>query len=163
MSDDHDDEKPGRKARTRGADPSSPEYEVGYGKPPVANRFEAGASGNPRGRRRGPPGTAFADLTSAMLESPVATNTDGKRKRKTVLEYTVMRFKRELLTGPPRALERYIPLLERYAPKKRDSARDLRPDLSNLTDEELQIARIDQAEAGRMRVRFLNEAKHSAA
>ena len=29
------------------------DYEVGYGKPPVATRFEPGRSGNPRGRPRG--------------------------------------------------------------------------------------------------------------
>jgi hypothetical protein len=29
------------------------DYEVGYGKPPVATRFEHGRSGNPRGRPRG--------------------------------------------------------------------------------------------------------------
>ncbi len=29
------------------------EYEVGYGKPPVASRFPPGRSGNPRGRQKG--------------------------------------------------------------------------------------------------------------
>jgi len=29
------------------------DYEVGYGKPPVASRFEPGHSGNPRGRPKG--------------------------------------------------------------------------------------------------------------
>lgn len=28
-------------------------YEVGYGKPPLANRFRKGQTGNPRGRKRG--------------------------------------------------------------------------------------------------------------
>ena len=28
-------------------------YEVGYGKPPKANQFRKGRTGNPRGKRRG--------------------------------------------------------------------------------------------------------------
>ncbi len=32
---------------------ASPDYEVGYGKPPVGTRFQPGRSGNPRGRPRG--------------------------------------------------------------------------------------------------------------
>ena len=30
--------------------PNEPDYEVGYGRPPVATRFSKGQSGNPRGR-----------------------------------------------------------------------------------------------------------------
>ncbi len=33
--------------------PGTTAYEVGYGKPPAATRFEAGKSGNPRGRPKG--------------------------------------------------------------------------------------------------------------
>jgi hypothetical protein len=32
---------------------SGPTYEVGYGKPPKANQFRKGRSGNPRGRKQG--------------------------------------------------------------------------------------------------------------
>jgi hypothetical protein len=30
-----------------------PTYEVGYGKPPRANQFRKGRTGNPRGKRQG--------------------------------------------------------------------------------------------------------------
>ena len=33
--------------------PATTDYEVGYGKPPAANRFKPGQSGNPRGRPKG--------------------------------------------------------------------------------------------------------------
>ena len=33
--------------------PSSPVYDVGYGKPPATTRFKAGRSGNPHGRPKG--------------------------------------------------------------------------------------------------------------
>ena len=32
---------------------TSPDYEVGYGRPPRANQFKSGQSGNPKGRPRG--------------------------------------------------------------------------------------------------------------
>jgi hypothetical protein len=41
------DEKKGRRGRPLG------DYEVGYGRPPAASRFEKGQSGNPKGRPRG--------------------------------------------------------------------------------------------------------------
>lgn len=34
-------------------DPTTPDYEVGYGRPPTATRFQPGRSGNPRGRPKG--------------------------------------------------------------------------------------------------------------
>jgi hypothetical protein len=36
--------------------PKNPNYEVGYGRPPIASRFKKGQSGNPRGRQ------AFGDV-----------------------------------------------------------------------------------------------------
>ena len=49
------------------------DYEVGYGRPPVASRFAAGTSGNPRGRPRrneGPRGGGeLSMLHEAVLEA----------------------------------------------------------------------------------------------
>jgi hypothetical protein len=51
-----------------------PDYEVGYGKPPVETRFAAGRSGNPRGRPRGaknqplPPSLAAEQLKDIIME-----------------------------------------------------------------------------------------------
>lgn len=41
----------------------SHDYTVGYGKPPVATRFQPGQSGNPRGRPKGQP-----SLSAILLE-----------------------------------------------------------------------------------------------
>jgi hypothetical protein len=46
--------KKGRQAMKRpNSEPPNSAYEVGYGKPPTANRFRKGRTGNPSGRKRG--------------------------------------------------------------------------------------------------------------
>lgn len=49
-----------------GPEPPSSDYEVGYGKPPEASRFQKGRSGNPRGRPKGAK-TRNADLGDDKL------------------------------------------------------------------------------------------------
>ena len=44
-------------------------YEVGYGKPPVATRFKPGQSGNPRGRRKGAGKKAVPALNDERLKT----------------------------------------------------------------------------------------------
>ncbi len=66
--------------------PEEPDYEVGYGHPPKANRFKPGQSGNPRGRPKG------AKSIPALLEGELNRKIrvrEGNRER--------MLTKRELL------------------------------------------------------------------
>jgi hypothetical protein len=60
------------------------DYEVGYGKPPLATRFVKGQSGNPSGRPRARRNLATALL--AVLNEPVIVTEQGRRKRITKLE-----------------------------------------------------------------------------
>jgi Family of unknown function (DUF5681) len=58
------------------------EYEVGYKKPPVANRFKKGGSGNPSGKRKEraedlEPGK----ILQAIDNEEIIVTIDGKRKR----------------------------------------------------------------------------------
>jgi len=59
------------------------EYEVGYGKPPVATRFKEGQSGNPNGRT--PKKVAQELDPGKILQSidneAIFVNINGKRKR----------------------------------------------------------------------------------
>ena len=87
---------------------------VGYGKPPPQHRFKPGQSGNPRGRPRRQ--ASFAAAFGDMLTSTTLTTINGKRRHKTVIEVAVLRAMKDILTGNPRALERWLPVIERYAP-----------------------------------------------
>jgi hypothetical protein len=58
------------------------EYEVGYGKPPMANRFKKGQSGNPNGRSKKPaadfqPG----NILQSVDNEEINVNLDGKKRR----------------------------------------------------------------------------------
>jgi Family of unknown function (DUF5681) len=55
------------------------DYEVGYGKPPRRTRFEAGRSGNPRGRPAG--SKTLSSLLSKALDEPVIVVENGRRRR----------------------------------------------------------------------------------
>lgn len=59
--------------------PLSPDYEVGYGRPPVHTRFKKGQSGNPSGRARRSPLEAQinADLLKELAR-PVTLRQDGE-------------------------------------------------------------------------------------
>ena len=67
----------------RGA-PRVADYEVGYGKP----RFQAGASGNPKGRpKRGP--VAFAETIEKVLNAKIEYRKRGRTKVATAQELSL--------------------------------------------------------------------------
>ena len=57
---------------------------IGYGKPPIATRFQPGKSGNPNGRPK--VCKSQATLLRAELERPYAVNFDGKKQKFTADE-----------------------------------------------------------------------------
>ena len=46
------------------------EYRIGYRRPPIATRFHAGVSGNPRGRPKGAKNLASVIATTSASGSP---------------------------------------------------------------------------------------------
>jgi hypothetical protein len=120
-----------------GAGKPSAAYQIGYGKPPLHTRFAAGSSGNPRGRPRRAKSTATE--MKDMLASTVLMTVDGKRRRVTVLHAVVLRMKKDLLTGNPRALDRAIALAERYGPLATQDPEVQAIDASSLTNEQLRV------------------------
>jgi hypothetical protein len=80
----------------------SPGYEVGFGKPPAARRFQRGQSGNPKGR---PKGTRNAGtVIMRALEAKVVMNESGRRREVTKFEAAVTQVANKAAGGDLRAL-----------------------------------------------------------
>ncbi len=65
--------------RNRRTEEASPDYEVGYGKPPEHTRFKPGQSGNPRGRPKGTKNLK-TDLIEELSEKIVVREGDQSQK-----------------------------------------------------------------------------------
>jgi hypothetical protein len=69
---------------------SEPQYEVGYCKPPVRTRFQAGSGGNRKGRRKTPEldlGAVYQDVSAELISAKL----NGRPKKLSRLEGTVAR------------------------------------------------------------------------
>jgi len=70
---------------------------AGYGRPPEANQFQPGQSGNPRGRPKGAKNEAT--ILRALLNRKVDLREGGKIRRVSVLEAILLRFAEDALKG----------------------------------------------------------------
>jgi hypothetical protein len=86
-------------------------FEIGYGKPPRASRFQKDASGNPKGRPKG-----SRNLVSVVLresQKKVAINDSRGRRQVTKLEAALMQLANKSAQGDLRATREFIPLVEK--------------------------------------------------
>ncbi len=93
-------------------DPSKPDdgYKVGYRHPPLATRFRAGTSGNPRGRPKG--ARNLATVLAATLAERVVVTENGRRKRITKLEAAVKQLVNRAASGEARAMSLLLALIQ---------------------------------------------------
>jgi hypothetical protein len=87
----------GRSSSHRGKMPERATYEVGYGRPPVAHRFTAGRSGNPRGRPKGAKNET--SILRDLLNRKIDVRQGGSARKITVLEAILLRFTEDALKG----------------------------------------------------------------
>lgn len=87
----------------------------GYGKPPKANRFKPGQSGNPRGRPKNKKSETVRDALGQYVRESVTLVINGKRKTMTRAELMVAQLVNKAANGDIKAVETIIKN-ERNAP-----------------------------------------------
>lgn len=85
--------------------PNSDEYEVGYKKPPVANRFQPGCSGNKKGRPRG--ARNFDTIITKELNARVEITENGQRRSISKREAIAKQVVNKAASGDPK----FVPML----------------------------------------------------
>ena len=93
----------------------SDDYEIGYKRPPQANRFKKGQSGNPRGRPKGARNLK-TDLTEE-LQSRVPIILQGKKKMITKQRAMIMGLLSRAIKGDPRATSTVLNTMKQILPE----------------------------------------------
>ena len=99
---------------------------VGYRRPPVANRFKPGASGNPSGKRKAKP--TLSQRLDRILGESVSVTEGGKSKRMTKEEV----FLRQLVTRAIGGDRQFSRLVLEYLERRQEKAP---PEATSATDE----------------------------
>jgi hypothetical protein len=90
-----------------------PSYHVGRGKPPKHSQFKPGQSGNAGGRKKGVP--SLRTIVSEVMTKQIEFTENGKTRKASVIEATVLRLARLALEGNPRAITTFLELGARHA------------------------------------------------
>jgi hypothetical protein len=108
------------------SEPASADDDVGYGKPPRANQFKPGKSGNPKGRPTG--AKSEATILQDLLQHKIGLSERGKTRRITLHEAILRRIAEDCLKGNTKSAAF---LLNRYHAMTSNE-----PDESGLSDDE---------------------------
>lgn len=96
-------------------------YEVGYGKPPVATRFQKGTSGNPSGKKKKVAQPLDPGIILESIDNEeILVNDNGKRKRMTKAEILFRQLFTKAIRGDLRAARLIASMAAKYfAPEVR--------------------------------------------
>jgi hypothetical protein len=86
------------------------QYEVGYGRPPVAHQFKKGQSGNPKGRRKGL--HSVEPLVFKELKGLVVVQEGGRRRSISKLEAAAKQVANKAASGDFRVLKFLFELMD---------------------------------------------------
>ena len=84
-------------------EPTSGDYEVGYGRPPLRGRFKPGQSGNPRGRPKKT--RSVPELIADALDRKIWITVEGRRKRVSVESGIILQISHRALKGDLKAAQ----------------------------------------------------------
>ena len=88
------------------------DYEVGYGRPPVETRFQAGGVGNPKGRPKKT--KTVGQIIEAALTTRVTIEVNGRAKFVTAQEVILRNLVHAAARGDTRAIHALFALRDRY-------------------------------------------------
>jgi hypothetical protein len=126
------------------------DYEVGYQKPPKANQFVKGHSGNPNGRPKGTKN--WATVLNAALEQKVTVLVNGSSKQVTKLEAATTQLANKATQGDLhsiRLLLQLMPSMDAILSKNGLSALSTEQDLQVLSALLQRVNQSDTEEIGK--------------
>lgn len=88
----------------------TPEYEVGYRRPPRKSRFKKGQSGNPRGRPKG--SKNLASIIHATVRERITITENGRRRRISKLEAAAKQTANKAAAGDTKAFRLLSEMLQ---------------------------------------------------
>ncbi len=109
------------------------DYKIGYGRPPKANQFKKGQSGNKSGRPKG--SQNLKSIVETEANAKVHIREGGESKTVTRAEALVKSTFNKAIQGAANATVISIGLMEKYLPHPDTEG----PNTAPLTDEELSI------------------------
>lgn len=109
-------------------------YAIGFGKPPEANRFQRGVSGNPKGRPKNSQNVATTFIRA--LREKVVIIEGGKRKTVTKLQAALKQLVNKAAAGDLRALRQLVELA-RDAESKQQNTVGSETSVLNEIDQEV--------------------------
>jgi hypothetical protein len=93
----------------------SGEYEVGYAKPPKATQFKPGnklGKGRPKGSKN------LATIVNETFGAKVPAKINGKTKKVSKIELTVLQLANKASSGDPKAIAKALELYQQHGPQE---------------------------------------------
>ena len=88
-------------------------YQVGYARPPKANQFQKGKSGNPKGRPKG--AKSISQILKEMGRQQVRITTNGRARHISKLELVFLQLTNKATAGDLKAIRELLSAFRTFA------------------------------------------------